>query len=87
MKRSSLAALVVLVVAQVHANARRQVLLETPVPITNTGSVGIVRDAAVAWMVQQKHGDFWSPVTAGTGDVPLNDIKGQHVTAQDAWTL
>ena len=45
-----------------------------------------MRDAAVAWMVQQKRpGDFWYPVTAETADVPLNDIKGQHVTAQDAW--
>jgi len=61
-------------------------LLETPILITNTGSVGVVRDAAVAWMVQRKHpGDFWYPVTAETADVPLNDIKGQHVTAQDAW--
>ena len=61
-------------------------LLETPILITNTGSVGVVRDAAVAWMVKQKRtGDFWYPVTAETADVPLNDIKGQHVTAQDAW--
>ena len=61
-------------------------LLETPILITNTGSVGVVRDAAVAWMVQLKRpGDFWYPVTAETADVPLNDIKGQHVTAQDAW--
>ncbi len=60
-------------------------LLETPILITNTGSVGVVRDAGVAWMVQQKRpGDFWYPVTAETADVPLNDIKGQHVTAQDA---
>ena len=61
-------------------------LLETPILITNTGSVGVVRDAAVAWMVRQKRpGDFWYPVTAETADVPLNDIKGQHVTEQDAW--
>jgi D-aminopeptidase len=61
-------------------------LLEAPILVTNTGSVGVVRDAAVAWMVQQKRlGDFWYPVTAETADVPLNDIKGQHVTAQDAW--
>jgi D-aminopeptidase len=60
-------------------------LLETPILITNTGSVGVVRDAGVAWMVQQKRpGDFWYPVTAETADVPLNDIKGQHVTAHDA---
>ncbi|MGA8554557.1 MAG: P1 family peptidase, partial [Candidatus Acidiferrales bacterium] len=61
-------------------------LLEAPILITNTGSVGIVRDAAVAWMVQQKRsGEFWYPVAAETADVPLNDIKGQHVTTQDAW--
>jgi L-aminopeptidase/D-esterase-like protein len=60
-------------------------LLETPILITNTGSVGVVRDAAVHWLVERKHpGDFWYPVTAETADVPLNDIKGQHVTTQDA---
>jgi L-aminopeptidase/D-esterase-like protein len=61
-------------------------VLETAILITNTGSVGVVRDAAVAWMVRQKHhGEFWYPVTAETADWPLNDIKGQHVTTQDAW--
>jgi D-aminopeptidase len=61
-------------------------LLETPILITNTGSVGVVRDAAVAWMVQHRHsGEFWYPVTAETADWPLNDIKGQHVTTQDTW--
>jgi D-aminopeptidase len=61
-------------------------VLETPILITNTLSVGVVRDAAVAWMAQQNRpGDFWYPISAETADVPLNDIKGQHVTAQDAW--
>src|ERR1700681_1447891 len=61
-------------------------LLETPILITNTGSVGVVRDAAFAWMVQQKRtGPFWYPVAAETADLTLNDIKGQHVTAQDTW--
>jgi D-aminopeptidase len=61
-------------------------VLETPILITNTGSVGVVRDAAVAWIVKhQEPGEFWYPVTAETADWPLNDIKGQHVTAQDAW--
>ena len=61
-------------------------ILETPILITNTGSVGVARDAGVAWMVRQKHhGEFWYPVTAETADWPLNDIKGQHVTAQDTW--
>jgi D-aminopeptidase len=60
-------------------------LVETPILITNTGSVGVVRDAAVAWMVQHNHfGQFWYPVTAETADWPLNDIRGQHVTTQDA---
>jgi D-aminopeptidase len=61
-------------------------VLESPILITNTLSVGVVRDAAVAWMTQQNRpGEFWYPVSAETADVPLNDIKGQHVTAQDAW--
>jgi D-aminopeptidase len=59
-------------------------VLETPILITNTNSVGVVRDAAVAWMVQRNQpGDFWYPVVAETADWLLNDIKGQHVTAQD----
>src|SRR5215831_925279 len=42
-------------------------VLETPILITNTGSVGVVRDAGVAWMVRQRHhGEFWYPVTAET---------------------
>jgi D-aminopeptidase len=61
-------------------------VLETPILITNTGSVGAVRDAAVAWIVKRKQpGEFWYPATAETADWPLNDIKGQHVTAQDTW--
>lgn len=60
-------------------------VLETPILITNTGSVGVVRDAAVGWLVKQKQpGFFWYPVSAETADVPLNDIRGQHVKAQDA---
>ena len=60
-------------------------VLETPILITNTNSVGVVRDAAIAWMVKRLHpGDYFYPVTAETADDPLNDIKGQHVTAQDA---
>jgi len=61
-------------------------LLETPILITNTGSVGVVRDAAVAWMAQHKRpGPFWYPVAAETADSTLNDIKGQHVTAKDTY--
>lgn len=60
-------------------------LLETPILITNTGSVGVVRDAALAWMFRHRDsGAYWYPVSAETADWPLNDIRGQHVTAQDA---
>jgi D-aminopeptidase len=60
-------------------------VLETPILITNTNSVGVVRDAAIAWMVRRNQpGDFWYPVVAETADWLLNDIKGQHVTTQDA---
>jgi L-aminopeptidase/D-esterase-like protein len=56
-------------------------LLEGPVMITNTHSVGVVRDAVIAWRV--KHGYMnqpWSlPVVAETYDGWLNDINGFHV--------
>ncbi len=62
-----------------------------PVMITNTHSVGVVRDAVIAW--QLKYGtalpleDWWSlPVVAETWDGYLNDINGFHVTAADADT-
>ena len=59
-------------------------LLEGPVMITNTHSVGIVRDAVIAWRVKQGKPDpsgyWWSlPVVAETYDGFLNDINGFHV--------
>jgi D-aminopeptidase len=55
--------------------------LEGPVFITNTHSVGTVRDASIDWAV--KHGmtlQPWSlPVVAETWDGTLNDINGFHV--------
>jgi L-aminopeptidase/D-esterase-like protein len=58
--------------------------LEGPVLLTNTHSVGVVRDAAIAWMTRQLGSDlpnvFWSlPVVAETWDGWLNDINGFHV--------
>lgn len=60
--------------------------LETPILITNTGNVGIVRDAAWQWMDEHKYytpifKDYWFayPVVAETYDGILNDINGQHV--------
>ena len=58
--------------------------LEGPVFITNTHSVGVVRDASIAWGL--KHGATlqpWSlPVVAETWDGTLNDINGFHVTPE-----
>ncbi len=56
--------------------------LEGPVMITNTHSVGVVRDAVVAWRIQRGFtGEYpWSlPVVAETWDGELNDINGFHV--------
>jgi len=58
--------------------------LEGPVLLTNTHSVGVVRDAAIAWRVNQGGADtsgyWWSlPVVAETWDGHLNDINGFHV--------
>ena len=60
-------------------------LLEGPIGITNTHSVGVVRDAAVAWMVQQGWtADWHAPVVAETYDGALNDINGFHVSREHA---
>jgi L-aminopeptidase/D-esterase-like protein len=59
-----------------------------PVMITNTHSVGVVRDAVIEWAVRQGRllHDEWSlPVVAETWDGGLNDINGFHVTKADAW--
>jgi L-aminopeptidase/D-esterase-like protein len=54
--------------------------LEGPVLITNTHSVGVVRDAAIQWMVRSNPAILWAlPVVAETFDGPLNDINGFHV--------
>ena len=64
--------------------------LEGPIIITNTHSVGVARDAVIAWRVKQgdpdKTGYWWSlPVVAETWDGWLNDINGFHVKPEDVW--
>jgi D-aminopeptidase len=61
-------------------------LLTTPIMITNTHSVGVVRDAVIAWQVRRrKMTQPWSlPVVAETYDGLLNDIDGFHITAEHA---
>ena len=58
--------------------------LETPIMITNTNSVGVVRDAVLKWYVDTdwySGEDWWYtyPVVAETYDGFLNDIYGFHV--------
>jgi len=55
--------------------------LEGPIAITNTHSVGVVRDAVIAWQVERGTAfQPWSlPVVAETYDGYLNDINGFHV--------
>lgn len=68
--------------------------LDGPVLITNTHSVGVVRDAFLAWLVKNqrqpgtntfKGGFYTYPIVAETYDGFLNDINGFHVKPEDAW--
>ena len=66
--------------------------LDGPVLITNTHSVGVVRDAYLSWLVENKRkpgtnvfaGGFYTyPIVAETYDGYLNDINGFHVKPDD----
>ena len=65
-------------------------IMEGPVMITNTLSVGIVHHAVIRWGVArgvERGGGRWLaalPVVGETWDGTLNDIRGQHVTEADA---
>jgi L-aminopeptidase/D-esterase-like protein len=63
--------------------------LETPIMITNTNSVGVVRDAVLKWFISTGwyKEDFWYtyPVVAETYDGFLNDIYGFHVKESHAY--
>ncbi len=64
--------------------------LEGPVVITNTHSVGVARDAVIAWRIRHGAADntgyWWSlPVVAETWDGWLNDINGFHVKPEDVF--
>jgi D-aminopeptidase len=63
--------------------------LEGPVAITNTHSVGLVRDSVIAWSVKSGRLALqpWSlPVVAETWDGYLNDINGFHVQQADVFS-
>ncbi len=66
--------------------------LEGPIMLTNTHSVGVVRDATIGWLNQQHLNApitadlFWHmPVVAETYDGILNDINGFHVTPEHVY--
>jgi D-aminopeptidase len=64
--------------------------LEGPIALTNTHSVGVVRDAIIAWRVKRGGADpggfYWSlPVVAETWDGWLNDVNGFHVKPEDVF--
>ena len=67
--------------------------LEGPIMITNTHSVGVVRDAVIEWQYKNKIFNtlynikdlFWAlPVVAETYDGSLNDINGFHIKKEHA---
>ncbi len=62
-----------------------------PVMITNTHSVGIVRDAVIEWGTKRSQrkgysGDYSLPVVAETWDGFLNDINGFHVRKEHVFS-
>jgi D-aminopeptidase len=61
---------------------RESGLLTTPVGLTNTFSVGVVRDAIVAAQDAKGIGEWHLPVVGETWDGVLNDIAGMHVRAE-----
>ena len=68
--------------------------LEGPVMITNTHSVGVVRDAVIAWLndrggLNPRSPDVWwgLPVVGETWDGALNDINGFHVKREHAFEV
>lgn len=61
---------------------RESGLLTTPIGLTNTHSVGVVRDALVAAQVEPGQEQWHLPVVGETWDGRLNDINGFHVRAE-----
>ncbi|MCA9876730.1 MAG: P1 family peptidase [Thermomicrobiales bacterium] len=63
-------------------------MLTSPVAITNTHSVGTVRDALITYEAQRLRRPelYWSlPVVAETYDGWLSDINGMHVRQEHVW--
>ncbi|HJP65624.1 MAG TPA: P1 family peptidase [Actinomycetota bacterium] len=68
---------------------RESGLLTTAIAVTNTHSVGVVRDALIAWKVAHdvRTDDPWSlPVVGETWDGVLSDVNGMHVRPEHVWS-
>lgn len=68
---------------------RESGFLTTPIGLTNTHSVGVVRDGLIAWAVDRALivEDSWSlPVVGETWDGSLNDINGLHVKPEHVFS-
>ena len=63
-------------------------LIETPIVLTNTLSVGTALEAVVRWTLRQKGNETIRSVNAVVGETNdgyLNDIRGLHVRPEDVW--
>lgn len=62
-------------------------MVTSPICITNTHSVGIVRDSVIEWKLTQSPQDgrfhWFLPIVAETYDGVLNDINGFHITKKN----
>jgi D-aminopeptidase len=65
---------------------RESGMLTTPIGLTNTFSVGVVRDAIVAAQHAANRGRWHLPVVGETYDGFLNDIEGMHVRPEHVFT-
>lgn len=63
-------------------------LLTSPIALTNTGQVGLVRDSITAYAVEKYAGSgYWLPVVAETFDGWLNDARTPHLTRDDVYQV
>ena len=61
-------------------------LLMSPIALTNTSQVGLVRDSIIAYAVDHHAGSaYWLPVVAETYDGWLNDSQVPHLTKEDVY--
>ena len=67
---------------------RESGLLQSPIALTNTHSLGVVRDALITAEVRSRPATdlYWRlPVVGETWDGILNDINGQHIRPEHVW--